>query len=320
MKMKLAYTLLGSLLTLLVAAPAAAREPRRQQVLIEARIVEVVSGDSMKILNDQTLQDLRIFGVAAPQPGEPMGAEARDFTAGKVAGRDLTIQVFGSTSGPVLFGDILLPGGKTLGTSLLDEGFAFWNHAQSADPELGAAEVEARARRKGIWISEIPVLGALFRQGGQAPPTPVATSSSSELDRIVNDILKLSDGDRARLAHRLGGVLPAQAGVGQTTLIIRETQPVYIDSPHSRDRTRHRPESEDFRHRTRPGADTHSGGGTGGVDLGHGRTDGGGPTVYADGRGGFHRLSCFGGGQPGPALSRTDALARGYAPCPQCSP
>jgi hypothetical protein len=249
--------------------------------------------------------------VDAPDPGEALGAEARDYTKELVGGRAVRINVIGATNGPVIFGDILLPNEGTLGLGLLTEGLARWNHTQSADPKLGAAEVEARCRRRGVWIGDLPVVGALFRQGGSASGRAAGSVGSEGLDRLTQEIMRLSDGDRARLAQRLGGVLPMQGGgVGQTTLIIRETTPVYVDSPYRGDRTRPRPESETLGQR-RPGATWGSG---------SGQSEPSGGMVYADGRGGFHRLSCFGGGQPGPAMSRSEALGRGYAPCPQCRP
>lgn len=338
------------ILILALAAPAAARGDK--QVLIEARIVQVASGDTMQVLAGPDLRDLRIAGVIVPAPGQPLGNEARDFTRERVSGKEVTIEVFSPQEEPFLVGDILLPDDSRLSYELLARGFATWDHLELADPEMGRQEMQARTQGRGQWgapmMAHIPVLRQLFRRPG--PDPDAGGADPAELDRLAREINALTDGDRARLSARLGGAYAP----GTTTIIGGNRYPGQApNGARIVERSSGRSSNlgigfGDDGVVLRGGAAEHSrqsdtqievfGAGQGGTLIiengvvpggyphggphgpsSHGAPSHGGSAVYASG-GKFHRASCFGGAPTGPALSRSAALNAGLSPCSTCRP
>lgn len=311
---------------LFLAASAAHARDGEKQVMIEARIISVSTGDSMQVLDDFDLKDLQLVGAECPAGDQPFAAEARAFTRGRVSDRELPIVIFGTDEHGRLHGDIRLPGDTTLARELIREGLAAWDHFGNPNPALGALETQARTERRGMWqipqLSRLPALGGAF-----------AGPDGGDVDAIARAILMLSPGDRARLSARLGGGLP---GSGQT--VIRQPGQVNDGARIIRSGSAR---SSDFGIgvgddgiRLRGGASEHTHtqdtqieilGGSGGtlvIEEGgsygtrHGRAE----IVYLDGSGGYHRGHCFGDGPRGKAFSRSDAIARGYRPCPKCRP
>jgi len=194
----------------LAAAPLVHARDGEKQVLIEARIVSVSTGDAMQVLDDFDLKDLKLVGVECPSGDQPFAAEARSYVRGRVEDRELPIIVLGTDEYGRLHGDIQLPGDTTLARELISEGLAVWDHFGNPDPALGALETQARTERRGMWqipeLSRLPVLGGTFAGPGGA-----------DVEAIARAILTLSPGDRARLSARLGGALS-----GGSTTVIRQ--------------------------------------------------------------------------------------------------
>ena len=162
---------------LLLAAAAAAD-------LLEARVVRIADGDTLTVLDaDQVQHRVRLAGIDAPERAQPFGERSKQNLARLVAGKAVEVRWhkrdrYGRVVGQVW---VISPDARCQGAGCpktLDAGLAqitvglAWHYKQYAgeqSPEdrerYSFAEVEARARRAGLWREADPVPPWEWRKG-----------------------------------------------------------------------------------------------------------------------------------------------------------
>jgi len=129
-----------------VATPAAAR----------CRVLRVHDGDTITVDLAGARQSIRLWGVDAPELGQPFGETARGICSQLCSGRFVTVSEHGH-SYQRLVAAVTLPDGTDLAAALALRGAAWWapHYAPGAD-SLASAEASARAARRGLWASQRP--------------------------------------------------------------------------------------------------------------------------------------------------------------------
>ena len=153
----------------LLASPASADT-------LEGRVVRIADGDTVTVVDrDQVQHRVRLAGIDAPEKGQPFGERAKQNLARLTFGKPVEIRWhkrdrYGRLVGQVW---VVSPDARCQGAGCpktLDAGLAqitvglAWHYKQYAgeqseeDRERYAfAEVEARARRAGLWREGDPV-------------------------------------------------------------------------------------------------------------------------------------------------------------------
>jgi endonuclease YncB( thermonuclease family) len=167
--------LLPSLLLLSISAPA--RSQLTLPVEFEGRVVAVMSGDTVRVQRDTAEIQLRLYGIDAPEVGQPYNQLARKALSDHVLKKKVTVRVFEKASDTRMSGEVLLDepdreGVKqSLNAQMLRDGLAWWYHQHgSSDRRLAAAETEARAARRGLWQDEFPLPPWAFRAADPEMP------------------------------------------------------------------------------------------------------------------------------------------------------
>ena len=159
-----------ALACLLLAAPASATD------LLEGRVVRIADGDTLTVLDaDQVQHRVRLAGIDAPERAQPFGERSKQSLARLVAGKPVEIRWhkkdrYGRVVGQVW---VVPPDARCQGAGCpktLDAGLAqvtvglAWHYKQYAGEQseedrerYSFAEVEARARRAGLWREGDPV-------------------------------------------------------------------------------------------------------------------------------------------------------------------
>ncbi|TGD72976.1 hypothetical protein E4634_11865 [Mangrovimicrobium sediminis] len=122
-----------------------------------ARVVKVLDGDSLRVRNQQGTVEVRLYGVDAPEWGQPYGEEAKRLLERLVAGANVEIarveiDNYGRTVARVYRGN------KFINEELVRSGAAWW-YRRYADDEyrLERAQQAARAAQLGLWQAPDPV-------------------------------------------------------------------------------------------------------------------------------------------------------------------
>ncbi|HEX2639974.1 MAG TPA: thermonuclease family protein [Pyrinomonadaceae bacterium] len=131
--------------------------------LIEGKVVFVQDGDTLNVkTRPDTIYQIRIQGIDAPEDGQKFGKEARKKLSDLVAGDDVTVvlhkkDAFGRSVGTVY------RKGRDIGLEMIQAGLAwhFKTYAaeQTADDRKRYADAEAKARQDavGLWSEKDPV-------------------------------------------------------------------------------------------------------------------------------------------------------------------
>lgn len=145
-------------LCLAVAVRADDRFDRRvEHRSIRGRVVSVEDGDTCTVLDEAGRRHrVNLYGVDAPEQGQPYWGPARDSLRQKIYGKDIrfdTVEVDGEgrNCGRVYVGD------RHINLDQVREGYG-WHHAEHENiPEFANAEREARAHQRGLWRDQHPV-------------------------------------------------------------------------------------------------------------------------------------------------------------------
>ncbi len=132
----------------------------------EYLVVDVMEGDIIKVLHENTSIEVRLAAIDCPEIGQPWGEQAKQFTTQMVLKRQVTLGPIGvDRQGRILawvFMDDI-----DLNKALLRAGLAWHERRQSRNSLLTALEMEARAAKKGLWSQPDPIPPWEWRQANK---------------------------------------------------------------------------------------------------------------------------------------------------------
>lgn len=122
----------------------------------EGRCVWVPDGDDLIIQTDEGLTRVRLWGIDAPEWGQPYSLEAAQYLAKLAQGKIVSIETktkgrYGRTIGWVTVD------GKSVSQEMLRAGLAWWFQRYAPNrTDLEDIAREARKQRRGLWKQEHP--------------------------------------------------------------------------------------------------------------------------------------------------------------------
>lgn len=138
--------------------PEAAAEPAGEEVICHY----VQDGDTFKLPDNETR--VRLWGIDAPEKGQPYADKARDRLKKLCEGKAVRLEIketdrYGRKTA------IVWKGKTNINLQMVKEGLA-WHYAYYAPDakDLAAAEKTARKARKGLWKDKNPVNPYDFRK------------------------------------------------------------------------------------------------------------------------------------------------------------
>ncbi len=142
-----------------------------------ARVITVTDGDTYKVRrSDGKTATVRLFGIDAPESGQPYGAEAQQAAARYVGNSN--VRIAGVETGPYgrTIGRVRV-GGRSLAELLARDGLA-WHSDRYApnETELERLEQQARNADRGLWADADPIPPWDWRDGKRSP---TASASSA---------------------------------------------------------------------------------------------------------------------------------------------
>jgi len=123
---------------------------------IAATGVRAIDGDSLRVRIAGTEIELRLWGIDAPEKGQPGADEAQQALATLTVDRPLTAFVVevDRFKRPIVR---LRSGAIDVNLRLIEAGWAWWfRRFAPAMPAYGEAERKARAARRGLWRDPAP--------------------------------------------------------------------------------------------------------------------------------------------------------------------
>jgi endonuclease YncB( thermonuclease family) len=169
-----------------VLSSVGAVDPVLPQDRVPGSVDQVVDGDTVVVmLADESLLTVHLWGIDAPELGQPGGVEARDCLEQVVGGQTVTLP--SSSVGQSEVTATVLVNGADLSNLMISRGFAWLADTGDTSDDYAVVLFVARSAGKGLWIEDYSSLvhPARWREqhlkNGPAPtptPTPIPTSLS----------------------------------------------------------------------------------------------------------------------------------------------
>ena len=158
------------LLTCLLATPLLAET-------ITGTCKRVLDGDTLLLTDGTTVQ---IWGIDAPEKGQPYADQARSYLNQLTKGRKLTIEVKDTDQYGRVVGEVKAEG-KDVAYLMVRTGMAWHDEYNAPEAEsLNKSMYGARKARRGLWADVAPVRPYDFRKG-KASPTPQVEVAADEI-------------------------------------------------------------------------------------------------------------------------------------------
>jgi endonuclease YncB( thermonuclease family) len=134
-------------------------------------VVRIADGDSFAIVrrSGAPLEHVRLFGIDAPERGQPWSRRAREALSERVFGKVVRIEPTGRDRYDRIVARVYADG-VSVGEAQVREGHAWVYRRYDDSKAMRALEDEARAARRGLWsLPEPPVPPWDARQRAREP-------------------------------------------------------------------------------------------------------------------------------------------------------
>lgn len=152
------------LASVLLVALICGAKPLQVREVITGKVVSLADGDTLTVLDGANVQHkIRLWGIDAPERGQAFGTRSRENLAALCFGKPVRVEVvdvdrYRREVGRVYCGPVLA------NLAQVQAGMA-WDYRQfDRGREFAAAEAEARAARRGLWVDPAPVPPWEFRR------------------------------------------------------------------------------------------------------------------------------------------------------------
>jgi len=166
--------------------PASESTAAAQPRTITGKVVGVIDGDTIMVLDEQQRQHkVGLFGIDAPESNQDYGSRAKQSLSDLVFGRVVTVTSVAKDMYGRLLSDVTLDG-KNINLEQVRRGFAWFYrfYAKELRTEdvtaYRQAEEQARKEKRGLWADSSPTppwdfrLGMTAKAPGAPPPSTVA--------------------------------------------------------------------------------------------------------------------------------------------------
>lgn len=120
------------------------------------RVVGVMDGDTVEVSDRQRSSfRCRLYGIDAPESGQPFGQAAKSALSDAVYGKDVSITITGEDRYERKICKIGYAG-YDINVGMVRTGYAWVYRAYTKDPAYYRAEEEAKAERAGLWRDPNP--------------------------------------------------------------------------------------------------------------------------------------------------------------------
>jgi len=155
------------------------------------KVVSIRTGDTLSIVRNGRVVQVRLYGVVCPERRQAFGTQAQQFTR-EVAFRQTVAVVVDTVATDItgrrgrLIAAIQLPNGWDLSQALVQAGYA-WHDTRYApyDKRLAQLQAEAQAAQRGLWADANPVPPWEEDQGQRRPASAEVPQGAASSQAVI---------------------------------------------------------------------------------------------------------------------------------------
>ena len=134
---------------------------------LQGKVVRVADGDTITILDSTNVQNkVRLNKIDAPEKSQAFGEVSRKHLASMVAGNVVKVEWAKKDKYGRILGDISI-GTTNVNLRMVQDGLAWHYKRFDNTKEFAQAEIEARAKKIGLWRDANPIPPWEFRKKGK---------------------------------------------------------------------------------------------------------------------------------------------------------
>ena len=155
-------------------------------LLCSPLLAETITGTCKRVVDGDTLHlddgtKVQIWGIDAPEKGQPYAEKATAYLDKTIKGRKLKLKVRQTDQHGRKIAEVAA-GETDLALFMVRTGMAWHDDYNAPDAtKLAEAMKKARKAKKGLWADKAPVKPYLFRKGEQQPAEQAAESAGDEV-------------------------------------------------------------------------------------------------------------------------------------------
>lgn len=130
----------------------------------QAKVAEVVDGDTIKIESRSALIKVRLADIDSPEISQPFGLESKDYLRRVCLHKKVKVIAGGKDKYGRELGYAYLSSGKCINRLLIQKGFAWVYPKSRKDEDLVKLEECARLRADGLWKDQFCIPPWQFRK------------------------------------------------------------------------------------------------------------------------------------------------------------
>ena len=124
---------------------------------IHGRVVRVLDGDTIEVMNSRKAVRIRLVNIDAPEKKQDYGRWSTDMMKSLVAGKTVTVTYFQRDRYGSILGQVYALDGMNVNQLMVRAGAAWVYEQYNTDPVLPVLQNEARQQKRGLWSDADPV-------------------------------------------------------------------------------------------------------------------------------------------------------------------
>ncbi len=128
-----------------------------------AKVIHVWDGDSIVVATKSGSHQIRIFGIDAPEKGQPFGREAKRYLERLLTHQNVTIEPLEQDRYQRTIAKVKLQR-ESVAHLLIERGHAWVFHRYTNSKSLIEREDKARQQKRGLWRNSNPTPPWLWRR------------------------------------------------------------------------------------------------------------------------------------------------------------
>ncbi|EDY1761441.1 thermonuclease family protein [Citrobacter freundii] len=131
---------------------------------IEGKVVRVLDGDTIEVLQDKKTVRIRLINIDAPEKKQPFGRWSTNQLKLLIAGRIVSVSYSQTDRYGRVIGRVMTANGIEANRWMVQNGAAWVYDKYNTDPSLPVLQREARKKKSGLWLDNAPVPPWEWRQ------------------------------------------------------------------------------------------------------------------------------------------------------------
>lgn len=132
-------------------------------VTFYAKVIAVLDGDTIKVLQDNKEVKIRLAEIDSPEKSQAFGMDAKKYTSNLIFGKVVKIEYDKLDQYKRIIGKVYL-NDTYINAEIVKGGYA-WHYKQySNNTQLAEYEAKARLQKIGLWVENNPLAPWEFRK------------------------------------------------------------------------------------------------------------------------------------------------------------